>query len=92
MTLATDLKLLLRLGSKPKSECLENTNGEADKWRAFLGDGDYDKEWYDVRLPDGQIVKHCWPNAGRMNATDGSGQEWGAGQCEVRLSPDHPAF
>lgn len=38
-------------------------------------EGDYEKQWYEVRLPDGEILL-CWPNAGKMIAIDGSGGEW----------------
>lgn len=33
----------------------------------------YEKEFYAVKLEDGSIIK-CWPNAGYMNAVDGSGR------------------
>lgn len=46
----------------------------------------YEKRFYDVRLPDGTIVEKCWPNAGRMVATDGSGRKWVSG-IEVRPRP-----
>jgi len=52
---------------------------------------DYAKAFYDVRLNGrAEIIKHCWPNAGKMMAQDGSGREWWPGECLVRLSPDHP--
>ena len=63
-------------------------NMNVDNWHEF--DGDYSKDWYDVRLPDGKIIKHCWPNAGFMVATDGTGREWKPGECEVALSITHP--
>lgn len=37
-------------------------------------EGLYYKRMYDVRLPNGQIVYECYPNAGRMNATLQSGE------------------
>lgn len=36
-------------------------------------DGEYEKEFYDVRLPSGEIIL-CWPNSGVMNSLDGSGR------------------
>ena len=38
-------------------------------------DGDYEKVEYEVKLKSGEVVV-CWPNAGRMNALDGSGREF----------------
>jgi hypothetical protein len=40
-----------------------------------LWNGEYEKQFYWVHLPDGTRVE-CWPNAGIMNATDGSGRMW----------------
>lgn len=40
-----------------------------------LWDGTYEKEFYWLYPPGAARVK-CWPNAGLMNATDGSGREW----------------
>lgn len=42
----------------------------------YIWDGDYDKIFYWVHLPDGTRVE-CWPNAGFMMSTDGSGRRWG---------------
>lgn len=44
------------------------------EWKEF--DGDYDKKFYDVKTSDGKIIKECWPNAGNMHSTDGSGRSW----------------
>lgn len=30
-------------------------------------DGEYEKVFYDVLLPSGEVVEHCWPNAGKMD-------------------------
>jgi hypothetical protein len=38
--------------------------------------GLYQKIEYDVMLPDGTIVPNCWPNAGFMNAVDGTNRKW----------------
>jgi hypothetical protein len=40
-----------------------------------IWNGYYDKVFYWVHLPGGERVE-CWPNAGWMNATDGSGRHW----------------
>ena len=29
----------------------------------------YEKDFYDVLLPSGEIVPNCWPNAGKLNET-----------------------
>lgn len=56
--------------------------------------GHYDKEHYVVLMPDGERVL-CWPNAGLMNACDGSGRMWkpdGVVRVERidQTSPEHP--
>lgn len=43
--------------------------------KPFLWDGSYQKRWYEVTTASGEKVK-CWPNAGIMNSTDGSGRDW----------------
>lgn len=39
-------------------------------------DGYYVKEMYDVQLKTGEVVTNCWPNAGFMMTTDGSGGQF----------------
>lgn len=39
-----------------------------------LWDGEYDKRFYAVLIKDKPVF--CWPNAGEMNALDGSGKHW----------------
>jgi len=54
-------------------------------------DGGYSKAWYDVETPMGEVITHCWPNAGFMTATDGSGRQWAVHSgIKVRLSANHP--
>lgn len=40
-------------------------------WVALTPATGYDKDFYEVRLPNGEIITSCWPNAGRFNATGG---------------------
>lgn len=61
---------------------------EMNEWQPF--EGDYDKQHYDALLPDGTIVPYCWPNAGVLCATDGSGNTWSKGKCQYRVSALHP--
>lgn len=50
-------------------------------------DGEYDKQFYDVLLPNGDIFEACWPNAGKMLSMDGSGRMWSVDDCiQVRKS------
>jgi hypothetical protein len=35
-------------------------------WFIWTQDFDYEKEFYDIKLEDGTIVEHCWPNAGKL--------------------------
>ena len=34
--------------------------------------GEYEKQFYDIRLKDGRELKTCWPNAGVFHASDGA--------------------
>jgi hypothetical protein len=34
--------------------------------------GEYEKEFYDIRLKDGRELKCCWPNAGKFCAQNGT--------------------
>jgi hypothetical protein len=54
-------------------------------WQDFDENFDYVKDFYEVLLPSGEIIKKCWPNAGKMNATDGSGRYWESG---IKVRPD----
>lgn len=42
-------------------------------WHRFTGR--YEKRMYQVKLPDGYIIL-AWPNAGKLNAMDGTGREF----------------
>ena len=53
-----------------------------NRWHPFTED--YVKQWYELRLPDGTVIQHLWPNAGKMVATDGTGRMWLPGAGEVR--------
>jgi hypothetical protein len=43
-------------------------------WRKW--NGNYQKCFYDIQTTWGKTHIGCWPNAGKMNATDGTGQSW----------------
>ena len=47
--------------------------------------GNYEKEFYDVRLHNGQEIHDCWPNAGMFHAPGGT-VITGAEVSSVRLS------
>lgn len=50
-------------------------------------DGRYEKQHYDVWTSGFDVVLGCWPNAGWMNATDGSDRRWFPADClAVRVS------
>jgi hypothetical protein len=53
----------------------------------FNSEFDYEKDFYEVLLPDGTIVPQCWPNDGKMNATDCSGRSWDW-NSGVKVRPD----
>lgn len=57
----------------------------ATLWKPW--DGTYEKQFYDVRYDRCKVQLHCWPNAGKMIAVDGSGLKWGREDAvEVRVS------
>lgn len=59
--------------------------GPAIRW--FKWNGEYEKQSYDVWISGCDVVLGCWPNAGKMCATDGSGREWTKDQLlAVRVS------
>lgn len=62
----------------------KGTTEFTDGFKPF--EGEYEKQFYDVRLPSGEIVKNCYPNAGFMNETGGAGRKWGEGEVEYRVS------
>lgn len=43
-------------------------------WRKWQGR--YQKIFYDIETTWGKIHIGCWPNAGYMNAADGTGRKW----------------
>lgn len=49
---------------------------KAESFGRQLWDGRYEKNFYWVYPADGAPRVKCWPNAGVMNAADGSGREW----------------
>ena len=71
--------------------------GEDDPggWTVARDDGDYVKRHYDVLTEEGEIVKHCWPNAGFFNEVyTGGGDEnfqdrkWKVTEIKARRSTD----
>ena len=59
------------------------------EWLPFTGD--YDKVYYDVKLPSGEIVPHCWPNAG-MIYTVPHDRHWLPGEVMVRKTRNQQWF
>lgn len=54
----------------------------------FLFTWDYEKMFYDVRTPKGEIIEKCWANAWMMIATDWTDRSWGNWSCEIRVSKE----
>lgn len=53
----------------------------------FKWTGDYEKQCYDVWVKGCDVVLGCWPNAGFMCTTDGSGRQWSPSEViAVRVS------
>jgi len=52
------------------------------QWKMF--DGEYEKEWYDIKLKTGEIIHQCWPNAGKFHPPNGGRQYEGEEVREVR--------
>lgn len=44
----------------------DNENNYSDNWQPYTGD--YDKFEYDIKLHDGTIIPHCYPNARKFNS------------------------
>lgn len=44
----------------------DNENNYSDSWQPYTGD--YDKFEYDIKLHDGTIIPHCYPNARKFNS------------------------
>lgn len=36
--------------------------------------GDYEKEFYDIKLLTGEVYENCWPNAGTFHITGADGK------------------
>ena len=64
--------------------------GEDDPggWKVARDDGDYAKRHYDVLTEEGEIVKHCWPNAGFFHAVNGDTRKWKVTEIKARRSTD----
>lgn len=43
------------------------------EWQLY--DGNYQKELQDIKLKNGDIVYHCWPNAGYWHPSQRRGNE-----------------
>jgi hypothetical protein len=56
-------------------------------WHKFTGR--YVKKFYELRMRKNGRPVLCWPNAGYMNAVDGSGRQWSPhADVEVRVAND----
>ena len=55
-----------------------------EPWEPFTGD--YDKRFYEVLIMAGHVVRHVWPNAGRLYHTDGNAQAYGP-EHKVKFRP-----
>lgn len=51
-------------------------------WLPFTEE--YVKQFYELRLPNGTIIQHLWPNAGKLVAIDGTDRMWLPGCGEFR--------
>jgi len=52
---------------------------------------DYEKVLYDVRLPDGTIIPHCWLNAGKIfDPRPDSPSAYILNAIAIRKSSTHP--
>ena len=82
--------LLAGLWSRMKYPINEPHTTHKD-WVPLVQGFDYDKKFYDVKLSDGTIIEHCWPNAGRFTPMDQTNRSIGPEHnvC-VRWSRTHP--
>lgn len=56
-----------------------------DRWVPYTGD--YEKEFYDIKLDDGSVLLMCWPNAGTFHTQMGRVID-GAVVAHIRPSED----
>lgn len=63
-------------GSPRCGRCASRHHTDCEDAEFMHWNGSYQKQFYDVKLRDGSIVKQCWPNAGVMHATDSSGRKF----------------
>jgi hypothetical protein len=59
-----------------------------DEWRIWNGNN-YIKTHYDVLLPDGTIIEHCWANAGKLRKGFHVFDEHS--NVKIRVSASYPA-
>lgn len=74
--------VIVAVGNDLTISSLRPANQSWVKW-----DGNYEKKAYDVWVSGCDVVLGCWPNDGKMCATDDSGREWTPEQVlAVRVS------
>ncbi len=65
---------------------INNLPGE---WEKF--NGEYEKVFYDIELKDGEVIIHCYPNAGNFHTPDGRNID-GIEVLKIRESPEENIF
>ncbi len=46
-----------------------------DEWKKYNPTDGYEKTMYDIKLFNGDIITHCWPNGGVWNIARKAGNE-----------------
>lgn len=59
------------INALPVSTCQRLASND---WQPFTGE--YEKQFYEVRGEGDFVIKHLWPNAGKLFATDGQDLEF----------------
>jgi len=49
-------------------------NNNVDAWEKYTGV--YEPVFYDLKLKNGRLVSHCWPQEGNYHPVDSSGEAY----------------
>lgn len=67
----------------PKIEDLQDVWNH-DEFKEFTWD--YEKQFYDVKLPSGEIIAECWPNAWLIQECKWEHRKWDVWECKIKKS------
>lgn len=56
-------------------------------WQEYIGE--YEKEFYVIRLKNGKEIRGCWPNAGEWHSTLDGKQYDGSEVTHIKIDVDY---